>query len=213
MGLLIGTLVTFFVAPFIIADYLIYGCKIAAGSIKSARNDILTRNRLEPWLRLVTSKQLESEVWDMIKNTDRAGETEKELNQILQELPFLDKRLRTTECVIGGISYMLAHMLLMAKRGKLSEQNATSGINAREAEDHSTVENSGALLMFWINKQLKNHGVDECMMQEFESASGANSNKIYKIRKISDVRSGLSRKYRFRWNPSIEEWKRGNIVD
>ena len=116
MELLIGTIVTFFVAPFIIADWLVYGCKIAAGSFKSSRDDRLTKNRRDPWLRLVTNKQLEDEVWDMIKNPNRVGETEKELDQILQELPFLDKRLLTTECVIDGISYMLAHMLLMAKR-------------------------------------------------------------------------------------------------
>ena len=213
MGVLIGTLVTFFIAPFIIADYLIYGTKMLSGSIKNSRYETLTKNRREPWKKLVVDKAIEADVWDMIKNQNRVKDTEKELTQILSKLPFLNMRLHTQECVICGISYTLAHMLLMAKRGKLSEHNAIFGINTSIIEQHSTVEKSGALLVFWINKQLKNHGIDKCIMQEFKDCAGINSRKIYRIKTIDDVRGALSRNYYFKWDPAVEERKRENIVD
>ncbi len=165
---------------------------------------------MNAWIRSVTEPELENEIMSAIRNG--GGDLDK----------YWDEIVATTKEVWGdyvathgatSIADLDAARILMANRGKLLARDAKNGISPvdyghRNAERRRMEAHNTAILARWMNKKLRQHGIDEQLLTD---APGVRHYYIIDDRVIHcgvDECEG----YSFVWKPMVDARHWVNII-
>lgn len=122
------------------------------------------QHRIDLWCRDVTDQVLERRIRNAVSN--KAPEVTKELEELDGVIPYTSSWLMEC-CTEGSKKYEIIVRILMAKHGKLTMNDARKGIESWSActssEKWSISLDMRAIkkLVIWIDKQLKEHGINE----------------------------------------------------
>lgn len=121
------------------------------------------QSRIDAWCERVTDRLLERGIRVAVAN--KLPWVKEELESLEGEIPYVASSL--LEAPEGSKQYEIIVRILMARRGKLTMNDASKGIDSWSActahENWSIHLNMRIIkkLVIWIDKQLKEHGINE----------------------------------------------------
>lgn len=211
----------FFIVIISLVLFVIFGAFQWGREAHENREAQAKKDKLHSWTDRVTDQKLEQELNDFIYDPNNYEEVWDELSEAYAEIPGREKQpfiFLTPESVaevcgrgqytkkqreeIASAGREEALRIMMARRGKLLYWDAYSGIHssgwgAPTRTQAKEINKTTANLVLWINRQLKEHGIDEDVFIDPLETSWF----------VYPIESDMTRGGTYIWRPALPDGK------